>query len=205
MPSWLQTVAQFIPSTYFTTGLQPILRGTETLFDNLASAGALALTAVVGTFLAAKLFRWEKEEKLRPAAKLWLLAVLGPFFVLGAWQMHAKTNIAKAKVLGPRSPAKPHRPDPRCAPVPGRRHRDRSRFRSDQGRQDRRNLHRSGARRQVAARGLDRSRRQDAAARTDRRARAPGFAGTPDHGSRSSTKTPTGISTANWLPTCSAA
>jgi imidazolonepropionase-like amidohydrolase/ABC-type multidrug transport system permease subunit len=100
MPTWLQTVAQFIPMTYFTTGLQPILRGKETLFDNLASVGALALTAALGTFLAAKLFRWEKEEKLRPAAKFWLLAVLGPFFVLGAWQMHAKTNIAKAKVLG---------------------------------------------------------------------------------------------------------
>ena len=100
MPAWLQTVAQFIPMTYFTTGLQPILRGRETLFDNLTSAGALALTAIVATFLAAKLFRWEKEEKLRPAAKFWLLAVLGPFFVLGAWQMHAKTNIAKAKVLG---------------------------------------------------------------------------------------------------------
>jgi ABC-type multidrug transport system permease subunit len=100
MPAWLQTVAQFVPMTYFTTGLQPILRGKETLFDNLASVGALALTAAVGTFLAAKLFRWEKEEKLRPAAKFWLLAVLGPFFVLGAWQMHAKTNIAKAKVLG---------------------------------------------------------------------------------------------------------
>jgi imidazolonepropionase-like amidohydrolase/ABC-type multidrug transport system permease subunit len=100
MPLWLQTVAQFIPMTYFTTGLQPILRGTETLFDNLTSAAALALTAMLGTFLAAKLFRWEKEEKLRPAAKLWLLAVLGPFLVLGTWQMHAKTNIAKAKVLG---------------------------------------------------------------------------------------------------------
>jgi hypothetical protein len=98
-PAWLQTVAQFIPSTYFSSGLQPILRGTETLFDNLPSAGALALTAVLGTLLAAKLFRWEKEEKLRPAAKFWLLAVLGPFIVLGAWQMHAKTTIAKAKVL----------------------------------------------------------------------------------------------------------
>ncbi|HSP66918.1 MAG TPA: ABC transporter permease, partial [Bryobacteraceae bacterium] len=100
MPAWLQTVAQFIPMTYFTTGLQPILRGKETLLDNLTSAGALALTAALGTFLAAKLFRWEKEEKLRASAKLWLLAVLGPFFVLGAWQIHAKTNIAKAKVLG---------------------------------------------------------------------------------------------------------
>jgi imidazolonepropionase-like amidohydrolase/ABC-type multidrug transport system permease subunit len=99
-PLWLQTVAQFIPSTYFTSGLQPILRGKETIFDNLPSAGALALTAFLGTLLAAKLFRWEKEDKLRPSAKLWLLAVLGPFIVLGAWQMHAKTNIAKAKVLG---------------------------------------------------------------------------------------------------------
>jgi ABC-type transport system involved in cytochrome c biogenesis permease component len=99
-PLWLQTVAQFIPSTYFSSGLQPILRGKETLFDNLPSAGALALTALLGTLLAAKLFRWEKEEKLRPAAKLWLLAVLGPFLVLGAYQMHAKTNIAKEKILG---------------------------------------------------------------------------------------------------------
>ena len=99
-PVWLQTVAQFIPSTYFSSGLQPILRGRETILDNLPAAGALALTALLGTLLAAKLFRWEKEEKLRPTAKFWLLAVLGPFFVLGAWQMHAKTNIAKAKVLG---------------------------------------------------------------------------------------------------------
>ena len=99
-PVWLQTVAQFIPSTYFNSGLQPILRGKETIFDNLASAGALALTALVATLLAVKLFRWEKEEKLRPAAKFWLLAVLGPFLVLGAYQMHAKTNIAKAKILG---------------------------------------------------------------------------------------------------------
>ncbi|MBZ5676944.1 MAG: amidohydrolase family protein [Acidobacteriia bacterium] len=99
-PLWLQTVAQFIPSTYFSSGLQPILRGKETIFDNLPAAGALAVTALLGTLLAAKLFRWEKEEKLRPAAKFWLLAVLGPFIVLGAWQMHAKTNIAKQKILG---------------------------------------------------------------------------------------------------------
>ena len=59
MPAWLQTVSHFIPMTYFTTGLQPILRGKETLLDNLTSAGALALTAVLGTFLAAKLFRWD--------------------------------------------------------------------------------------------------------------------------------------------------
>src|SRR6185369_5471150 len=38
-PVWLQTVAQFIPSTYFSSGLQPILRGRETILDNLPAAG----------------------------------------------------------------------------------------------------------------------------------------------------------------------
>jgi len=80
MPAWLQTVAQFIPATYFSGGLPNILRGKDTILDHLPEAGALALTALVATFLAVKLFRWEKEEKLRASAKLWLVAVLAPFF-----------------------------------------------------------------------------------------------------------------------------
>ena len=65
MPNWLQIVAQFIPSTYLSTGITAILQGHETIWNNLAPAGALILTAMVGTFLALKLFRWEKEEKMR--------------------------------------------------------------------------------------------------------------------------------------------
>ncbi len=59
----------------------------------------LLLTALVGAFIAAKLFRWEKEEKLRPAAKLWVLAVLLPFIVLGSYQAYSKENIVKTHVL----------------------------------------------------------------------------------------------------------
>jgi imidazolonepropionase-like amidohydrolase/ABC-type multidrug transport system permease subunit len=99
MPAWLQTVSQFIPATYFSGGLPGILRGQDTILDHLPEAGALAFTALVATFLAVKLFRWEKEEKLRASAKLWLLAVLAPFLLMGAWQTHAKTNVARAKVL----------------------------------------------------------------------------------------------------------
>ena len=99
MPNWLQTVAQFVPSTHLATGMQAILLGHEGFGDNLPAAGALALTAVVGTFLGIKLFRWEKEEKMRPAAKLWLLAVLAPFLLMGVWQVHAKDNIAREKIL----------------------------------------------------------------------------------------------------------
>jgi imidazolonepropionase-like amidohydrolase/ABC-type multidrug transport system permease subunit len=100
MPAWLQNVAQFVPTTYFASGLQPILHGAESIADNLPAAGVLLLTTVVATFLSMKLFRWEKEEKLKPSAKLWLVAVLAPFFVMGLWQLHAKDNVVKAKVLG---------------------------------------------------------------------------------------------------------
>lgn len=99
MPNWLETLAQFIPTTYLSTGLTGILEGHETFFNNLSSAAALALTAAIGTFLAMKLFRWEKEEKVRASAKLWLVAVMAPFFLMGAWQSHAKSNVVKAKIL----------------------------------------------------------------------------------------------------------
>ncbi|HEV1283710.1 MAG TPA: amidohydrolase family protein, partial [Bryobacteraceae bacterium] len=99
MPNWLQIVAQFIPTTYLTTGITAILQGHETIWDNLAPAGALILTAIVGTFLALKLFRWEKEEQMRASAKFWLIAVLAPFIAMGAWQAYAKDNVAKGKIL----------------------------------------------------------------------------------------------------------
>jgi imidazolonepropionase-like amidohydrolase/ABC-type multidrug transport system permease subunit len=99
MPQWLQIVGQFLPSTHFSTGMQSILLGNETIFGNLTAAAALAGTAVLGTFLGVKLFRWEKEETLRPAAKLWLLAVMAPFLAIGVWQAHVKDNIAKSKIL----------------------------------------------------------------------------------------------------------
>ena len=99
LPNWVQILSQFLPTAYFMTGIQSILRGRETFFDNLPSVGALALTAVVGTVLGLKLFRWEKDEKMKPSAKLWLAAVMGPFLVMGVYQAYAKTNIELAKVL----------------------------------------------------------------------------------------------------------
>lgn len=99
MPNWLQVVAQFIPTTYLSTGLTAILEGHETFWNNFSSAAALGVTAVIGTFLAMKLFRWEKEEKMRASAKLWLVAVLAPFFLMGTWQAYAKSNVVKAKAL----------------------------------------------------------------------------------------------------------
>jgi imidazolonepropionase-like amidohydrolase/ABC-type multidrug transport system permease subunit len=100
MPNWLQSASQFVPTTHLTTGMQGIMRGRDGLLEkgNLTAALALLTTAAIATFLAMKLFRWEKEEKLKPTAKLWLVAVLAPVFGMGVWQAQAKDNLVKNKI-----------------------------------------------------------------------------------------------------------
>ncbi|MGI9087490.1 MAG: amidohydrolase family protein [Chthoniobacterales bacterium] len=98
-PTWLQIVAQFIPATYLMTGLAGILQRGESVAQNWLPVLALLITALVGMFIATKLFRWEKEEKLRPAAKLWVVAVFIPFLLLGVYQAWSREDLVKAKIL----------------------------------------------------------------------------------------------------------
>ncbi len=79
--------------------MQAIVGNNETLAQNTSGAGALLLTTVLATFLGVKLFRWEKEEKVANSAKLWLLAVLAPFLLLGMYQAHTRDSIVKSKLL----------------------------------------------------------------------------------------------------------
>jgi hypothetical protein len=53
--------------------------------ENLVAVVVMVLTIVGGGIISMKLFRWEKEEKIRGSAKLWVLAVLLPFIVTGVW------------------------------------------------------------------------------------------------------------------------
>lgn len=99
-PNWLLVTVQFIPATWLMTGMTGIMLRNESLAANWQAVGAMILTTAVGLFLSVKLFRWEKEEKVRPAAKLWVLAVLLPFVLLGTWQAHAKDNVRKMKIVG---------------------------------------------------------------------------------------------------------
>jgi len=101
-PDWLLITTQFIPATYVFTGLQGLLLRHESLLapTNIEAIAALVLTSCIGLFLCVKLFRWEKEEKVRATAKLWLIAVLVPFLVLGSYQAYAKDSVRKTKILG---------------------------------------------------------------------------------------------------------
>jgi imidazolonepropionase-like amidohydrolase/ABC-type multidrug transport system permease subunit len=98
-PSWLLVVTQFLPATYLVTGVQAMLLRNEGIVANIQPAAALVLTMVVGLFIAYKLFRWEKEEKIRNSSKLWLAVVMAPFLLLGLWQMRTKNNVGKSKIL----------------------------------------------------------------------------------------------------------
>jgi ABC-2 type transport system permease protein len=84
-PKVITVISQFIPATYLVTGIRRIM--LEKGGFPWAAAGALLITVAVGVTVGFKLFRWEKEEKIRGSAKLWVLAVLLPFIVIGLWQI----------------------------------------------------------------------------------------------------------------------
>ena len=99
MPTWIQVIAGFLPATYLFQGMQSIMITGESLASNLISVVALLITLAVALFVGIKLFRWEKEEKIKNSAKLWILAVLAPFIIMGIYQARTRENIEKAKIL----------------------------------------------------------------------------------------------------------
>lgn len=99
MPVWLQTLSQFLPATHFFGAMQAILLAQESVAKHVTAVLALLLTAVVGTFIGMKLFRWEKDEKLPASSKLWVVGVLAPFILLGCYQAYSKENVAKMRSL----------------------------------------------------------------------------------------------------------
>jgi imidazolonepropionase-like amidohydrolase/ABC-type multidrug transport system permease subunit len=99
LPKWAQTLAQFMPASYLVSGFQGIFFRNQNLWDNVPAVAALLLSTVLGVFLAVQLFRWEKEEKIQPRRKLWVVAVLAPFVVMGTWQAYSKQNLGNNVAL----------------------------------------------------------------------------------------------------------
>ena len=99
LPAWGQIVGQFLPATYLVTGFQSVFLRRETLAQNGPAVAALIVTMILATFISIQIFRWEKEEKLRPAARFWVLAVLSPFVVMGCYQAYSKEQSKKANLL----------------------------------------------------------------------------------------------------------
>ena len=85
LPNWIQHVAAFLPATYLVSSFQSLMTHSAPLSAHAAELGALILSGLFGILFAWKLFRWEKEEKLPKAAKVWALVFLVPFLLIGFW------------------------------------------------------------------------------------------------------------------------
>jgi ABC-2 type transport system permease protein len=86
LPSMVQAVAVFLPATYLVSGLQRAMidhTGVASLGAYMASLVGCALIAFL---IAAQLFRWDPEAKVPRRAKLWAIAAIVPFLLLGAWE-----------------------------------------------------------------------------------------------------------------------
>ncbi len=99
MPVWIQNIAQFLPATYLFQGMQSLMIAGESIAANWFAVFALLVTFAVAMFVGVKLFRWEKEEKISNRAKLWILAVLAPFFIMGIYQAKTQQNNERARIL----------------------------------------------------------------------------------------------------------
>lgn len=99
-PRLLQVVANFIPATYLVFGMRGIMLNGDSLRQDWKSLAALIITAVLGMTVGTKLFRWEKEEKIRKSAKVWIIAVLLPFLILGIYQAYSGHNVITPNVFG---------------------------------------------------------------------------------------------------------
>ena len=84
-PPILQFLSNFIPATYLVKGIQNMLLHNQGLSEQRGLVGILLLAGIVGATVAMKLFRWEKDEKIRTSAKLWVAAVLLPFLIYGVF------------------------------------------------------------------------------------------------------------------------
>jgi len=97
---FLQVLSNFIPATYLVSGMQGLMLNSDDLFKNWRWVVALIVTAAVGLIVGSKLFRWEKEEKIRGSAKLWVLVALVPFLLLGVWQSYIGHNVVRMDIFG---------------------------------------------------------------------------------------------------------
>jgi imidazolonepropionase-like amidohydrolase/ABC-type multidrug transport system permease subunit len=99
LPNWLQTVAEFMPASHLARSIQGILIQNQTILDYGPAVLSLTVTLALGMFVAVKLFRWEKEEKIPTRNKLWVVAVLAPFLIMGGLRAFTREHLGSNEAM----------------------------------------------------------------------------------------------------------
>jgi len=105
LPHMVQRVALFLPATYFVYGLQRAMLADAPLYTLGTVVVSLLAWAVLAAFISSQLFRWEPEAKLPRNAKLWAVATVLPFVLLGMWENHNGKLLATAAYMMEGKPA----------------------------------------------------------------------------------------------------
>lgn len=87
LPKYVQDAALFLPATYLVDATQRTMTQSVSLFSLMPHLISLTVTAVIAFSLSVKLFRWDASEKVTRNAKLWALATVIPFVLLGVYEM----------------------------------------------------------------------------------------------------------------------
>ena len=87
MPHWVQQITLFSPATYLGTGLEGAMLHVASFRDILEDVIALSVSLLLAFEVSRRIFRWEPDEKIRGKAKLWAVAALIPFLLLGSWEL----------------------------------------------------------------------------------------------------------------------
>jgi ABC-2 type transport system permease protein len=84
---YVQYAALFLPATYLVDATQRTMNQAVSLTSLGPHLISLIGTAVIAFALSVKLFRWDASEKATRNAKLWALATIIPFILLGTWEI----------------------------------------------------------------------------------------------------------------------
>lgn len=97
LPQWIQRLSLFLPATFLVTGLQEAMLRTAGWRVFAGDLIALAVGLVVAFEISRQLFRWEPEAKISGRAKVWMVAVMVPFLLLGVWENMYGTNLSQLR------------------------------------------------------------------------------------------------------------
>ncbi len=110
LPNVVQRVGLFLPATYLVSGLQRCMVYGASVFSLGVEITSLTSWAALAFIVSSLLFRWEPEAKLPRNAKLWAVATILPFILLGIWENHNGKLLATAASMMSDRPAQnaPH-------------------------------------------------------------------------------------------------
>jgi ABC-2 type transport system permease protein len=83
LPKWAQHVAGFLPGRYAVQAMDSCILKAAGLWKSPFNLFALALIGSAGCLAGAKLFRWENDQKFRPASLRWVALAIAAWAAVG--------------------------------------------------------------------------------------------------------------------------